>query len=171
MVAAIVLGDRRPGQRDVAVVIPQRIEVGPDLENAQLGAFHTGQGRPGDSREAPGVADQQLRLAVFEAVQDLVAYPPAVETDRDRAEAHGRPEGLDPLGAVGGEDRDAIASSHAEAIAQRGGELRDAAEILGVRDAAPVVTDQILGVAVRGRRGEQRPQRRHALLEDARRLA
>src|SRR4030095_1241273 len=88
-----------------------------------------------------------------------------VQADRDRAEADGGPEGRDPLRAVRREDRDAIAGADAEAFAQRRRDGRHVAQIVGVRDAAAVVGDEILVRAVCGRCLEQRAQRALPLAE------
>ena len=123
-----------------------------------------------DAVEALGVGDEQLGVGVVERVADLVARPPAVHADRDRAEAHGRPEGDDPLGRVRAEDRDPVARADAVAVAQGGRHRRHRSEVLGVGDAA-VPVDAVLDVAELGRLLEQLPQRSGPVREHGHALA
>ncbi len=114
----VVLLDRDFGQRRVAIRAPI-LELALDLDHGH--AERTVR----DALEPAAIRDQDLRVAVAHAVADLVAGPPAVQADRDGAERLRRPERDDPLGAVRGEDRDAIAAPHAEARFQRARDARD----------------------------------------------
>jgi len=160
----IVLVDRHVRQRGAEIVVPDLLELGLDLDHRHA------QRLARDPREPLAVADQELRLGVTERIQDLVARPPAVHADRDRAERERRPERDDPFGAVRGEDRDAIALADSEALDEG---LRDGRHHLPVlREREPqLVADEILVVTEAERALEQRPQVRRTLLEDRHHLA
>ena len=101
------------------------------------------------------VRDQELRLRHADAVRDLVALPPTVQADRDRAEARDGPEAGDPLGAVRAEERDAVAGADVETFAQRPGYRGGVAAVLGEGRAAAVVEDVVVERVKALRLGQQ----------------
>jgi hypothetical protein len=159
-----VLRDGLLREPRVGRAVEQLFEARLDLDDrhAQLLALDPG--------ESLAVADDELRGAVADAVEDFVGHPPAVERRHDPSEAHRRPEGDEPLGAVGGEDRHAVARLDAAALAQRPGHGGHVPQMLRVADAAALVDDVLLVAECRGR-FEQLAQRAPAVLDDLHRLA
>ena len=164
----VVVVDVGLGQLRVGVRVPERVEPALHLDDghAGIGAF--------EAREPARVGDEQLRIAVADAVADLGAGRPPVESDRDRTEADRRPERDDPLGRVGAEDRDAIAAADAVVVAQHGRGRCDEPLVLGEREPSPGVAvgeREVFGVAEATRADEQIAQAARARLEHRHALA
>jgi hypothetical protein len=97
------------------------------------------------------VHDQVTAARVAQAVRDLLAVPPAVQADGDRA-GRGRAEQRDqPLGTVERQDADAVALLEAVLLDQRVRGAPDELAELAVAEAAFAVDEEFL-VAVREHR-------------------
>ena len=161
----VVFGDRRLGEPGVGGETAQRLELVSDLQERNPGRLAP------EPFESAGVGHEQLRSCQVEAVADLLAGPPTVHRHHDPAERDHRPEGEDPLGTVGGEDRHPIAGGDAVPLLQRPCDRRNVGEVLVVVPAAPVGEDDVVLVAVVCRLGEKLAQRTGAILEHLQALA
>ena len=116
--------------------------------------------------EAAPVAEEHLRLGELDRVRDLLARPPAVEPDGDRAERGRRPEHERVLDGVRRDDRDTVARADPVAVAQRGRDRRDRLEdrrerVLAVGEDHVRPVAQALGRAVEEFDERLRPVREH----------
>ena len=102
----------------------------------------------GDAFGPFGVGEQQLWRGEFEAVSDLVLGPPPVHGNGDGTERGDRPERLDPLGRVGGEDGDAVAVTDVVPLGEPRCERCRGGDVLGKGRLGPVVEHVVAGAAV-----------------------
>jgi hypothetical protein len=110
------LADRHRSARRVVADVEDRLEPG-DLPEQRL-----------DAREQALVDDEEAAARVDEPVLELLGGPPAVESHADAARGRGAEQRDDPVGAVVGEDRDAIALREAVIARER---------VRGAPDARP----------------------------------
>ena len=102
----------------------------------------------GDAFGPFGVGEQQLWRGQLEAVSDLVLCPPPVHGNGDGAERGDRPERLDPLGCVGGEDGDPVAVTDVVPLGESRSERCRGGDVLGKGRLEPVVEHVVAGAAV-----------------------
>jgi hypothetical protein len=123
-----------------------------------------------DSVEALTVGDQHSWFRIFDAVENFVAYPPAVHAYGDGAEADGGPEGDDPFGAVRGQNRDTVARFDAVSLAQHARGRSHTPKRFG-EGKTGLFTDEVRLLAVHGCVGQKLPKRLRTVLEDGHLLA
>ena len=162
----IVLVDGHVADRGAATTLDQAIEVRLDFDGAVRRAVRS------HPSEALSIRDQDPRLAAVQRMRDLASRPHRVHRGDDTADAERRPECDDPLRAVRGQDRDAIARRDTEVFAQHVGKRGDALQMLVVREAF-VADDDVAEVAESGGVDQQLARRprpvlehRHSLPED-----
>ena len=158
----VVLVDRDVGERRVGRVLLERGEVAFELDHGQA----VGERDAVEPVEAAPVAEEHLRFGELDRVRDLLARPPAVEPDGDRAERGGRPEHERVLDRVRRDDRDAVAGPDPVAVAQRGRDRRDRLEdrrerVLAVGEDHVGPVAQSLGRAVQQLDERLRPVGEH----------
>ena len=94
------------------------------------------------------IGEEQLGGGEFDAVSDLVFGPPSVHRHHDCAERGDRPEGLNPLGGVRGEDRNTVPVADAVAFGETSCQRRRSSNVLRKGGFGSVIEHVVAGAAI-----------------------